>query len=50
VKEAYSSPCIQGYTVFDIADRGIDRPIAIDDDVDSPKQTASTQGLINEKH
>lgn len=27
-----------------------DRPIVIDDDVDSPKQTASTQGPINEKH
>ncbi|KIN01387.1 hypothetical protein OIDMADRAFT_145461 [Oidiodendron maius Zn] len=27
-----------------------DRPIVIDDDVDSPKRTASTQGPINEKH
>lgn len=27
-----------------------DRPIVIDDDVDSPKRTSSTQGPINEKH
>ncbi len=47
---------MQAYNLFhdavswNLADSGIERPIMIDDDVDSPKRMAPTQGLINEKH
>lgn len=35
---------------WSLADRGIDRPIVIDGELDSPKRMASTQGWINGEH